>query len=136
MEYSITASSVAKHDAVLAVKQAQIEFGTTDESANRLPNPAELFLGAFAACMLKNVERFSTLLHFTYERARVQVQAVRLERPPRMDELRYSLTIYSKDPDLRIPLLKKNLERYGTIFNTVKQACSVRGEIEKVTDYV
>ncbi|MCF8244985.1 MAG: OsmC family protein [Saprospiraceae bacterium] len=134
MEYSISATSIAGNDASLVIKQSEIAFGTTDASAEKLPNPAELFLGSFAACILKNVERFSGLLHFEYDRASIKVSAARLENPLGMDDIRYELTIFSGDEKLRIRLLKKNIEKYGTIFNTVKRACSVSGSIIKKGD--
>ena len=134
MEYSILATSTAGNDASLVIKQLEIVFGTTDASAEKLPNPAELFLGSFAACILKNVERFSGLLHFEYDRASIKVSASRLENPLGMDDIRYELTIFSSDEKLRVGLLKKNIERYGTIFNTVKRACSVSGAIIKKGD--
>ena len=59
MNYQIKASSQSKEDAVIHIKKSNINFGTTLKNADTLPNPAELFLGSFAACMLKNVERFS-----------------------------------------------------------------------------
>ena len=133
MEYSVSATSSAGNDASLVIKQSEIVFGTT-ANAEKLPNPAELFLGSFAACILKNVERFSGLLHFEYDRASIKVSASRLENPLGMDDIRYELTIFSKDEKLRVGLLKKNIERYGTIFNTVKRACSVSGAIIKKGD--
>jgi len=136
MEYSISATSFPKNDASIAVKQSKIDFGTTEKTAEQLPNPAELFLGSFAACLLKNVERFSGLLHFEYDRADLLVSATRLERPPRMDNIKYELTIFSKDEKLRVELLKKNLEKFGTIYNTVKQACSISGTIKQEKNYV
>ena len=36
----------------------------------------------------------------------------------------------------RIELLKKNIEKFGTIFNTVQKACSISGSIEKKEGYV
>ena len=72
MNYSIKASSASGNDAVLKVKKTTIAFGTTEPSAEDLPNPAELFLGSFAACILKNVECFSKLLHYTFEGASAQ----------------------------------------------------------------
>ena len=53
-----------------------------------------------------------------------------------MDDIRYELTIFSKDEKLRVELLKKNIEKFGTIFNTVQKACSISGSIEKKEDYV
>lgn len=136
MEYSITATSTAKNDAMLNIKQSNIAFGTTEKTANELPNPAELFLSSFAACVLKSVERFSSFLHFEYDKAEIKVSATRLENPPRMEDIQYELTVFSKDEKLRIELLKKNLEKFGTIFNTVQKACSITGSIEKKEDYL
>src|SRR5690554_684380 len=129
MKYQITASSTSNQDAVIHIKQSDIDFGTTSKTAETLPNPAELFLGAFAACMLKNVERFSGMMKFTYTKATVEVNATRLENPPRMDSIVYNLTIYSNDKKLNTDLLKKNIEKFGTIYNTVKLSCSISGTI-------
>lgn len=136
MKYSISATSTTKNDASLDIKESKIKFGTTEKTANELPNPAELFLSSLAACILKNVERFSGLLHFEYDKAEIMVSATRLENPPRMEHINYELTIFSKDKKLRIELLKKNIEKFGTIFNTVQKACSISGSIEKKENYV
>ena len=134
MKYYSKASSSSKNNASIKIKESEIAFGTTPESADNLPNPAELFLGSFSACILKNVERFSILMNFEYSNAEIIVNATRLEKPPRMDEINYELRIYSQDNNLNINLLKKNIEKFGTIFNTVKSSCSVIGEIKKISD--
>ena len=135
MEYHIKASSISNVDATLIIKQSKIVFGTTTKSAELLPNPAELFLGAFASCMLKNVERFSTMMKFTYSKAIVSVSATRVEKPLKMDNINYLLMIFSSDEKVNIDLLKKNLEKHGTIFNTVKLACVIKGHViqEKIS---
>ncbi len=132
MEYQIKASSVSTKDAILQIKQNEIAFGTTSNSAEILPNPAELFLGAFAACMLKNVERFSAMMNFTYAKAVVNLSAIRTEKPVKMDNINYKLIIYSADENINTVLLKKNIEKFGTIYNTVKLSCTINGEIIQV----
>ncbi|TYB74266.1 OsmC family protein [Bizionia myxarmorum] len=132
MNYQIKASSKPNEDAVIHIKQSNIYFGTTSKTAETLPNPAELFLGSFTACMLKNVERFSVLMHFSYSKATVEVNAIRLENPPRMENIAYNLTIYSSDKKLNTDLLKKNIEKFGTIYNTMKLSCSISGTINTV----
>lgn len=132
MNYHIKASSVANEDAVIHIKESNIAFGTTPKTANTLPNPAELFLGSFAACMLKNVERFSEILKFEYTKATVEVNAIRIENPLKMDNIIYQLTIYSNDKNLNTALLKKNIEKFGTIYNTVKLSCSITGTINTI----
>ena len=132
MNYYIKASSISNRDAVIHIKQSNINFGTTSITSETLPNPAELFLGAFAACMLKNVERFSGMMKFTYTKAILEVNAIRLENPPRMDNIVYNLTIYTNDIKLKTNLLKKNIEKFGTIYNTVNLSCTISGTINTI----
>jgi uncharacterized OsmC-like protein len=134
MNYHIKASSRSNNDAIINIKQSTIDFGTTKNTAETLPNPAELFLSAFAACLLKNVERFSGMMKFNFIKAIVEVEATRLENPPRMENLVYNLTIYSSDKKLNTPLLKKNIEKFGTIYNTVNLSCSISGTINTIDD--
>lgn len=129
MQYQIKASSVSNKDAIITIKESTIDFGTTKNTSEKLPNPAELFLGSFASCMLKNVERFSSLMKFSYTKATLEIKATRLENPPRIENIIYKLTIYSNDKKLNTALLKKNIEKFGTIYNTVKLACSITGTI-------
>lgn len=132
MNYQIKASSTSNQDAIIHIKESNIDFGTTTKTAESLPNPAELFLGSFAACILKNVERFAGMMRFTYTKAILEVQATRLENPPRMDNLIYNLTIVSNDKKLNTALLKKNIEKFGTIYNTIKLSCVISGTIRNV----
>jgi uncharacterized OsmC-like protein len=135
MNYSIEARSIAGNDASLLIKKAEIKFGTTDETAANLPNPAELFLGAFSSCILKNIERFSVLLKFEYRSAEIKVTAVRLDHPPRLDKIEYQVKVYSNDQRLNLDLLKKNVEKFGTIYNTVKSSCEISGKMIRVEEH-
>ncbi|MBT3741677.1 MAG: OsmC family protein [Polaribacter sp.] len=129
MKYHIKASSISKQEGIIQVKQSTINFGTTSLTSENLPNPAELFLSSFASCILKNVECFSVMLKFNYLKANIEVYAMRLENPPRLDNIRYNLIVYSSDKRLNIDLLKKNIEKFGTIYNTIKLSCTISGTI-------
>ncbi|APQ16800.1 OsmC family protein [Maribacter hydrothermalis] len=133
MKYSITANSISKQNATLQIKQSDIAFGTIAESSDTLPNPAELFLGSLAACILKNIERFSDFMNFEYTSAEIKISATRLEKPPRLDDINYVLIINSQDKNINLNLLKKNIEKFGTIFNTVLVSCSIDGKIEIIS---
>ncbi|GGG97607.1 OsmC/Ohr family stress-inducible protein [Polaribacter pacificus] len=135
MDYHSLANSSSKNNAVIKIKETEIVFGTTPESSDNLANPAELFLGSLSACILKNVERFSIFMKFEYSHAEIKVHATRLEKPPRMDQINYELIIYSRDGSLNLSLLKKNIEKFGTIFNTVKASCSIVGEVKQIHEY-
>lgn len=134
MKYLATAFSTAHHNASIKVKETEVPFGITKETNETLGSPAELFLGAFASCVLKNVERFSIFMKFEYTKAEITVNASRNEKPPSMDEIEYELHIYSKDDSLNVDLLHRNIEKFGTIYNTVKLACSVKGEIKLINE--
>jgi uncharacterized OsmC-like protein len=111
------------------VKERSIEFDASAEQGDLLPGPADLLTAAFAACVLKNVERFSHILRFGYERASIEVEADRQDAPPRMTAVRYVLRVVTDEPPQRVELLHHNIRRYGTIFNTLAAVCDVTGEI-------
>ncbi|SNR74967.1 Uncharacterized OsmC-related protein [Maribacter sedimenticola] len=130
MQYSVTATSTSKLKATLDIKQTTIVFGITPATSETLANPAELFLSSLAACILKNVERFSEFMNFEYTNAEITLSATRLEKPPRMDDINYILHIHSTDLHINLSLLKKNIEKFGTIYNTVMKSCAINGRIE------
>jgi organic hydroperoxide reductase OsmC/OhrA len=59
MIYTIKASSVARTSAQVELKPSAKQFGITPNQQEGFSSPADLFLGAFASCILKNIERFS-----------------------------------------------------------------------------
>ncbi len=134
MNYAVKAEASSKSKASIHIKQSEISFGITPETDDTLANPAELFLGSLSSCILKNVERFSEFMNFEYSHAEITINATRLEKPPRMDEINYELLIYSQDSNLNLDLLKKNIEKFGTIYNTVKISCNITGTIKKIAE--
>jgi uncharacterized OsmC-like protein len=127
--YQVQASSTVGGAASVTVKERRIEFDATPDQGDLLPGPADLLTAAFAACVLKNVERFSHILRFGYERASIEVEADRQDAPPRMTAVRYVLRVVTDEPPQRVELLHHNIRRYGTIFNTLAAVCDVTGEI-------
>jgi uncharacterized OsmC-like protein len=104
-----------------------------DGSAGRqddLPSPAELLLTALAACMLKNVERFSEILEFDYTKAEVEVYGLRNDSPPYMSKITYQLKVASDMKESKLRLLHKNILKFGTITNTIAKAADLKGTIE------
>ena len=106
---------------------------SVDTSAGQSPErfgPVELLAAAFAACTLKNLERFSHLLSFGYARATMRVVAERVDRPPRVVGLRYVLQLTSDEPPHRVDLLRRNLIKFGTVSSTLARAVEIHGEVE------
>lgn len=94
-----------------------------------LPGPADLLGSAFAACLLKNLERSRAMLSFSYDRAEVRVVVHRQDAPPRFTEISYELTIVTDEPARRVELVHRNLQKYGTVYNTLAAVCDVHGEV-------
>jgi uncharacterized OsmC-like protein len=111
---------------------ATVPFDGTRGRVEGLPGPADLLASALAACILKNVERFSHLLPFAYDSASVHVVADRIEPPPRIVKLRYELRVVTSEPAVRVELLHKNIRKFGTITNTLAAACDLDGVIVAV----
>jgi uncharacterized OsmC-like protein len=93
------------------------------------PGPAELLCAALAACLLKNVERYSELLVFEYQMAAIEVRAERQENPPIMTRMHYALEIVTNEPEHRVQLMHRNIRKFGTITNTLAAAVELSGEV-------
>jgi uncharacterized OsmC-like protein len=114
----------------------EIRCNTTDVKADTgsvpdgfRPGPAELLCASLAACLLKNVERYSELLPFEYAAATVEVVAERQDTPPKMTRMHYRIEIITDEPQSKVALLHRNLRRHGTITNTLAATCELSGEI-------
>jgi uncharacterized OsmC-like protein len=127
--YEATGSVRAGGDGRLEAHGLAISFDATAGRLDALPGPADLLCAALSACLLKNVERFSHILPFRYESASIRVEAAREEPPPRIARMRYRLVVVTEEPPHRVELLHRNLEKFGTITNTLGLACDVSGEV-------
>jgi uncharacterized OsmC-like protein len=116
----------------IAGKSAEVEFDTSAGQSEVLPGPADLLVTAFAACVLKNVERMSSMQGFDYSGASIDVVAEREVSPPRIARITYELTIETSEPPRKMELLHRNIARQGTIYNTLSRACEVTGEVMTV----
>lgn len=106
-----------------------IEFDTSAEAGGGLAGPADLLTMAFAACVLKNVERFARILPFRYQAASISVTSERQDVPPKMTRINYSLRLVTAESEHRLELLHRNIRQHGTIYNTLAAVCEVSGEI-------
>lgn len=128
MNYAVKGKSNRSGEANIIAKSNHYSFGINSAQPD-LAGPAELLLSSFAACCLKNVERFSSILHYNYESAEIDVIGTRQEKPSKIIKINYTLYISSNDPNLNPNLLLKNLKKFGTIYNTLSDTCEIEGEI-------
>ena len=129
LTYTVDAGRVEPGVSIGRTRHAELRFDTGADLSDDLFGPADLLGAAFAACLLKNVERFSHILPFRYERASVHVVLEREDRPPRIARIHYQLRVATDEPAHQVDLLERNLTKFGTIYNTLASACQVSGEI-------
>ena len=75
MAYVVEARLVGRGVSEVACKESRIAFDSSPAQGVTLPGPAELLGAAFAACLLKNIERFSEILPFRQSGASLRVEA-------------------------------------------------------------
>lgn len=131
LTYGVRARTVAPGVSLAAIegKTATIDLDTSAGQSEALAGPADLLVTAFAACVLKNVERMSGMLPFTYEAAQIVVTAERETSPPRISRIHYVLTVTTNESPRRLELLHRNIAQQGTIYNTLAATAEVTGEI-------
>lgn len=131
MEYSVTAHRIDAHGSLARTKDAEIVLDTGTAGRRDAFNPAELFLAAIAACMIKGIERVTPMLHFDLRGVEVRLQAVRQDSPPKLVSVRYELIVDTDESDQRLALLHTNVRKYGTVSNTVAAATELDGSIRR-----
>ena len=129
LEYHVAARRIDTHGSTAICKGAEITLDTDVNGRADAFNPAELFLAAIAACMLKGIERVTPMLWFDLRGVEVKLHGVRQDSPPKMVSIDYELMVDTDEDDRRLELLHTNGRKFGTIFNTVSAATRLEGRI-------
>jgi uncharacterized OsmC-like protein len=129
MRYEVHAQNTGPGVSEATCKETRITFDSGVAPSPELAGPAELLAAAFAACVLKNVSRFAEILKFRCDHAAIDVVAEREDAPPRISRIHFVLRLSTDEPEHRVANLRKNIEKFGTIYNTLAAVCEVSGEI-------
>ena len=132
LEYRVAASRLDAHGSLATCKDASITLDTDLAGRADAFNPAELLLGALATCMLKGIERVTPMLKFQLRGVEVRLHGVRQDAPPRMASIDYEVLVDSDEPDRRLELLHHNVQKYGTVFNTVAPGTQLTGTLSRM----
>lgn len=131
LEYNVTAHRIDSHGSEAATKQARLVIDTDMAGRTDAFNPAELLLASLAACMLKSTERMIPMLNFSLRGVEVVLHGARQDAPPKMLRIDYQITVDTDETDQRLNLLHRNLQKYGTIYNTLADAVTLAGTITR-----
>lgn len=133
LEYQITARREDAHGSVAQCKQAEITLDTDIHGRLDAFNPAELLLASVAACILKNIERVSPMIHFDYRGVTIQMHGERQDTPPKMASIDYRIIVDTDESEHKLELLHHNIQKFGTIYNTVSSATTLQGSLLRKT---
>lgn len=131
LEYRVSARRLDSHGSEATTKDARLTLDTDVNGRVDAFNPAELFLAAIAACMIKGIERVAPMIHFQFEGVEVRLHGIRQDAPPMMVEVHYEIIVQTEEDDRRLELLHTNVRKYGTISNTVAKATKLEGTIRR-----
>ncbi|MFN4153837.1 MAG: OsmC family protein [Paracoccaceae bacterium] len=131
LEYHVTARRIDSHGSEATTKAASITLDTDMAGRQDAFNPAEMLLASLAACILKGTERVVPMLEFDLRGMEVALHGVRQDSPPKMISITYEITVDTDETDARLSLLHKNLQKYGTIYNTLAGATELSGTIRR-----
>jgi uncharacterized OsmC-like protein len=79
--------------------------------------------------MLKNIERVAPILKFQYRGVHIAVHGERQDAPPKMQRITYRITVDTDEDDHRLALLHRNVQQFGTVYNTVSAGTTLEGSI-------
>ena len=131
MDYHVNARRIDDHGSEVKTKQALIVIDTDLKGRDDAFNPAEMLLASLAACILKGTERMIPILKFDLRGIDVKITGTRQDAPPKMTKIDYEIVVDTDETDQRINLLHLNLQKYGTIYNTLSGATDLCGTIRR-----
>lgn len=133
LTYDVTLDRLDAHGAQARCKEACITIDSALDGRLDAFNPAELLLAAVGACMLKNIERVAPILKFLYNGVHIEIHGERQDAPPKMARIVYRIVVDTDENDHRLDLLHRNLQKFGTVYNTVTGGTQLEGTIERET---
>lgn len=131
MTFDVRSEWISHQESVSYCKNAKITLDTNLAGNPDAFNPAELLLAAVSACMIKGIERVAPILKFNFRGVEVKLHGVRQDVPPKMESIDYEIIVDTDEEDHRLELLHKNVQQYGTVFNTVINGTSLNGRIRR-----
>jgi uncharacterized OsmC-like protein len=130
-DYRVDARRVDNHGSLAIAKEAEVVLDTDMAGRRDAMNPVELLLASLAACILKGTERVIPMLQFDLRGIEVSLRGVRQDSPPKIISIRYEITVDTDETDARLALLHKNLQKFGTIYNTLAGTTDLSGNIRR-----
>jgi len=124
---------VKSHGSEATCKKARIGLDTDMAGLADAFNPAEMLLARLADCILKRGRARHSPAELRSSRNPSFAARVRQDTPPKMVRIDYEIVLYTDETHARLHLLIRNLQKYGTIMNTLADATELVGTIRRKT---
>ena len=131
LTYHMAARRVDAHGTDVTTKAAHLLADTDLAGRQDAFNPAELLLAASAACIIKGIERVAPMLHFSFTGVEVTLTGERQDAPPKLQRITYDLVVETDETDARLDLLLRNVQKYGTVHNSLAGAVQIDGTVRR-----
>jgi uncharacterized OsmC-like protein len=133
MTFTVTAQRIDEHHSLAVCDSATVTLDTSLSGQTIAFNPAELLLAALAACMIKGIERVTPILKFDLRGLTINLHGIRQDVPPRMESITYDIVVDTDESTHRLELLHHNVQKFGTVFNTLAAGTTITGQIRHAT---
>jgi uncharacterized OsmC-like protein len=133
MTFNLNAHRLNEHGSSVKSKQTELIIDTSVVGRQDALNPVELLLAALAACMLKGIERLAPTIGFSFSDVQINFVASRPDNEARIQDITYEIVVTTDELDSKLELMHKNLQKQGTIYNTVKLGTNLNGSIRRAT---
>jgi uncharacterized OsmC-like protein len=131
LSFSLQAKRNNSSGSLVTAKSAELTIDTSLAGRPDALNPVELLLASQAACFIKGIERLAPTLEFDFRGVQVFLEADRPENEARIAQIRYQVVIETDESDQRIALMHKNLQKQGTIYNTLSAGTELVGSVTR-----
>lgn len=133
MQFELNAKRISDNSSELKSKDVTLTVDSGISPRTDALSPMELLLAAQAACFLKGIERTAPTLNFEFSGVQVRLTASRPVLEARIEEISYLIEVATDESDDRLALLHKNLQKHGTIYNTISQGTNLHGELVRAS---
>ena len=131
LSFSLQAKRNNSSGSLVTAKSVELTIDTSLAGRPDALNPVELLLASQAACFIKGIERLAPTLEFDFRGVQVFLEADRPENEARIAQIRYQVVIETNESDQRIALMHKNLQKQGTIYNTLSAGTELVGSVTR-----
>ncbi len=119
-KYYVNIESLNDLKAKASREKIEYEFSAKMNDNTTSFNAAEVLLSAFGDCLLTNIHNISKRMHLNIEKIRIEIEGARLDDPPRISEISYTIYFKTEEKLDKLDQLVALSLKYGTVTNTLK----------------